>query len=410
MTFTWPLVIPPTPSVFATSSVYSTGISVGNPFYYPPEYFLTLIESLLPDWYLQPLISPGPGYEFIQTMAAIFSRVSLAIGRTECSMFNLYASGGVLSVGTVQFYRASLGSGAFTVKRGTVVQASKSARTFVLAEDVVFGLADFYKNGTVEASTPAGEYNVPGPIITADGTLLEGEIDYIPLPFLDPIYAEPAIQVRQVGDMRYGQAPALDQLGLDRRIARNPNESDDTYRERIRRLPDTVTPAAIHRQLDSIFLPMGLTYDLIETWENRYQSCWDAPLGDLTSPTQGTLLEGTFAYDDTRTDGFYGRWMGEEDHRGAFIVVVPQLQWWEERGEAYDDPALLVEDFASLLGRRATSAYDSPVLDTPEIYSGAYDAGDRAHDVFYLNLYNLLRDIKGGGVRVSIELDPAFAG
>lgn len=414
MTYSWPLITPPVgvPSVAPASSYLSPapGVSLGLPYYYTAENFLELVSNLLPEWYLLPLQSPGPGYELLQAFAAIFERASLALGRTECSMFNLYASGGVQGRGTVQFYRATDGAGAFVVKRGTVVRASKSNREFVLTADVSFGSTDLIVNGVVEGATPAGEYNVPGPLITADGTLLEGEIDEVTFPYLDPVYAEPTIQVRQTGPVTLGQTAALDSIGADRRIDRNAGESDDVYRERIRKLPDTVSPAAIKRQLDSIFLPIGLSYDLIETWENRYDSCWNAPLGDLSNPIQGTLLEGTLAYNDTRTDGFYGRWMGQNDHRAAFVVVVPLLQVWSERAMAYNDPGAVTEDFVSALGVRATSAYNSPALDTDLIFSGVYNGTDASIELFYRNLVSLLTHIKGGGVSVAIELDPAYAG
>lgn len=412
--YTWPLLTPtlPAPSTIVSTSYLApspgSGIATCNPQYFTEEDLLALLDRVFPEWYLQPLKDPGPGYELYQTFAATLSDVSLAVGHFECASFIIFSHGGFQATAAVEFYRASTFAGGFTILEGTIVRTSKTNRSYYLTADVVFGAGDYIVPGLVRAVAPGAEYNVRGPVFTADGTLLQGEIDLIPLPFLDPVFAEPTIQVRQIADAENGQSAVLDQLGLDRRLPRLPNETDEVYKGRIRQLPDTVSPSALVNQLNAIFLPFGLSYVLIETWQNRYQSCWDAPLGDISNPVMGVLLEGTFAYDDPRTEPFFGRWMDERDFIAGIIVVVPNTTSWAMRGMAYDDAGADVgispDSFTTALGRRATSAYDAPADDTEFIYAPAYDGDDLKKNLFYKHLWDLLRQVKGGGVHVSIEL------
>jgi hypothetical protein len=515
--FSWPLTIPvlPAPGAIPSTSFLAPGAGVAgcNPAYFTEAQLLAILDRILPEWYLAPLIDPGPGYELFQAYAKTLERASLAIGHFECANYVISSHGGVRALASVEFYRATSSAGPFIVKQGTICRTSKTNRSYRLIEDVAFppdihatatfttggplvieaitggpvgngiivnlvaggfgvptsldesnpqnititfnylggdgqpdatwaiiealintstiiqvqsnaaagalvlgdaaskilagGAYSLFVAAQVEAVAPGFEYNVPGPFSTADGTVLPGEIDTIPIPILDPLFAEPTIQVRQIADAAGGQPAVLDQLGLDRRLPRLPDEVDEIYKGRIRALPDTVSLAAIRRQLDAIFLVLGLSYDLIETWENRYQSCWDAPLGDITHPTMGLLWEGTFAFDDPRTDPFFGRWMDERDCPAGLVLVVPNLTSWEMRGFAYDDDgagASAPGSFTTTLGRRATSAYDAPDADTPVLFVPFYDGDDRLKALFYIRLWDLLRQIKGAGVHVAIEL------
>jgi len=406
---TWPLTVPilPAPGAIPSTSYLApgNGTAACNPAWLTEEDLLALLERVFPEWYLTPIKDPGPGYELYQAFAKALERVSLAVGRFECASFILFSHGGAHAEASVEFYRSSATAGGFTIKRGTICRTSSSNRSYVLLEDVVFGALDLFVDGEVRAVAPGYEYNVPGPFSTADGTILPGDIDTIAIPILDPVYAEPTIQCRQIADATGGQPAVLDQLGLDRDLPRIPNETDETYKERIRRLPDTVSIDAICRQLDAVFLPLGLAYALIETWENSYQGCWDQPLGDLSHGTMGTLREGVFAFDNPDASQFYGRWMDERDCPAGVIVTAPGLVPWDERGAAYDDTTFIdANDYETVLGRRATSAYDAPDQDSDVIKVPFYDGDDLYHKHFYQRLWNLLREIKGGGVHVAIEL------
>jgi len=365
---------------------------------------LALADRILPQWYLEPLRNPGPGYELLQAFAQAFARCSTAAASAEREAFVITATSGAKALCTVEFYRTSVASGAFTVKRGTVARSPRSGRRFQTLTDVAFGALDLTKQAVVEAVWFGAEYNEPGPRVTLDGTALPGEISDLPLPLLSPLLAEPALQVRQLVDAVGGSCGALDQHGDDRGIDRLHGEDDGRYRGRVGELPDTVTPAALRRQLDAVFLPRGLTYDLIETWENHYQSCWDNPdTAPPVDPVFGVLH--AWGYDDPRTDPFAGRWLGIEDERGAFVVVVPEVGPIEQRGGAWDDPTTAASGFAYPSGRRATTAWDVPLdTDSASVFLWVLDGDDSPRNAFYRDLYALLRSIKGGGVWHTIEL------
>jgi hypothetical protein len=363
---------------------------------------LDVLDRVMPEWYLGPIKDPGPGYEWYQAVARMMSRVSEAVYNAERAMFILYSHGGVLAEADVEFFRPSVATGGFTVKAGSICRTSSTNRSFEVIDDVVFSPSDLVVAGRVRAVAPAPEYNVPGPTTTADGTVLPGEIDLVALPNLDPIFAEPSIQVRQTSDATGGLAAVLDQLGLDRKFPRVAGEPDEIYKGRIRQLPDTVSPAALKRQLDAIFLPMDLSYQLIETWQNEYQTCYDFPNADITHPTMGLAAVDCFVFDDTRDGPFRGRLLDERDFLSGIVVVVPEVGPWADRSMAYDDAGIST---VTARGWRATSALDAPDEDFGTFHVPFLDGGDLLHDQFYKNLFDLLHQIKGGGTNSAIELE-----
>ena len=312
---------------------------------------LSVLDRVFPEWYLDTLKSPGPGYEWYQAVAAMLARASNAIFNTERSMFVVFSHGGARAEADVEFFRADTVTGAFTIKAGTIVRTSKTNRSYELISDAFMPEDELSVEARVRAVAPAAEYNVEGPTVTADGTTLPGEIDLVAIPILDPVLAEPAIQVRQLATAEGGLAAVLDQLGLDKDLPRLIGESDPVYKGRIRQLPDTVSPAALKRQLDAIFLPMDLSYQLIETWQNEYQTCYDFPEGDLVHPMMGVARADCFAFDDPRTDPFRGRLLDERDFISGLVVVVPEVGAWSERSLAYDDDDTVgpSSTFASLI-------------------------------------------------------------
>jgi len=401
MPITWPLtplVITP-PGVIEAGSPYAPNspIDVGVPYYHTQADFLAVAAAVLPDWYLEPLQQYGQGYELLQAYGKQFELASLSVGQLEVLSVLLYSSGGQYALASVEFYRTSLASGSFTVNRGTQVLTSQTNRAYQTMADIAFGPDDWYIATLVQSLGQDSDYNVKGPIITADGTLLPGEIDTVVFPNEDPPFAEPNLQVRQVADAYGGTAPVLDQIGADRGIARNANESDAHYKQRCLALPDTIVPNALQRHLDAVFYPPMLHYDLIETWENRYNSCWNAPIGGPTDPIFGTLV--ALAYNDSRTDRFIPRWMGERDHRSAFVLVVPTFASIADRGMCWNDPA------PTATTTRGTSCWNDPSLgsptDFPGVWNGMDDAGESSRATFLHSTYNLLQSIKGAGVNVS---------
>lgn len=369
-------------------------------------YFLDLFDRILPSDYLEPLKSPGPGYEVFQALAALGERISQAVARFSVGNFIGTAAGGQKAQANVLFSRPTFTAGTVVVQANTIVTTSQGDRRFVLLADVSFGATDLGPlTGLVEAIAFGYEYNVRGERTAADGELLPGEIDTIHSLYEDPPYGDPTIVVHQVEDASGGQAEMLDQLGIDRGLLRSPAEADDPYRTRIITLPDTVSPDAIRRALDAMLDPLGIPYELIETFEITYQTCYDAPPYPIAAnPNYDPNL---FCYDDPRRGAHFDDvWLDDVEYRGAFVVVVPLIGAVADYGMAYDDTAMTPADLVTpglIGGRRAVSAYDAPLTLTPIELVGAYDGTDLGAATIWKGVYDLLQKIKAAGVAAVLE-------
>jgi len=394
-TFSFPVISTYPPAPFSTSDPTLTprdDLSTCVPRFIVKQDFLDLWDRILPFEYIEPMKDPGPGYEVYEAMAEMYQRLSLAVGRVECSLFITLSHGAFKSTGEVEFFRENSLNGAFTIKAGTLVRASSNNREFVLTHDVVFGAADLLKLATVEGKQGDWQFDLPGISTMATGELLPGEVNEVNLPLLDPPFGEPTIQVRQVTDIDRGQPATLDLHGKDRSIARSSNETDDEYRNRIRSLPDTVSPNAIRRQLEALFRPLGITFEYFEVFENKFQSCYNAPTTAATNPTVGPFQPNLFVYNDPRLGEFNNRWLGEQ-HTGAAIVIVVPESFFATFGLAYDDAAAVATPT-----NRGIPAYDASG-------AGAYDGEDLATQAFYLRLWDLLQKIKPSGCTVVLEIE-----
>jgi hypothetical protein len=277
----------------------------------------------------------------------------------------------------------------------------------------VFGAGDVGPHtGTVEAVAAGYEWNLPGPVTTATGAVLPGEIDAIVFPVLDPPYGDPTIAVAQLTDTTGGEDAVLDQIGLDRDLPRALGETDPYFRVRINTLPDTVSMGAIERAVAAAFLAWGVTATVIETWDIRYQTCWDAPAAPI--PANPLYDPNLFCYDDPRAFGwnsppalaFRNVWLDEREFRAAFVVVIPTIGAVRDYGMAWDDTAMDAADLMTidlLGGMRAVGAFDIPsALITTEL-PGAWDGYDLGAATVYKGLYDLLQKIKAAGVYVAFE-------
>jgi hypothetical protein len=368
--------------------------------------FLDLFDRIFPAHWIEPLKSPGPGYEVLQAYAQLFRRVSDAVCVLGRDNLITSAYGGTRATGEVEFYRSTPNSDGIDVviKTGTIVTTSNGV-DFLTIEDVTFLAADLGpKTVDIHAVAMGYEWNVPGVTITADGTSLPGEINAIKTLVEDPAYGDITFQVRQLLATSGGRDAALDQLGADRGISRYASEEDADYRSRIGALPDTVTPNAFSRACKRILDKWKAEYSIIETWDIAFNTCYDSP--QVSIP--GSNYDPTLAcYDDPRSAVQYrNREMDESTMRGCTIVVVDNLQPILDHGFAEDDPAMDADGFISTitLGRRGLNAYDVPSTISASFIQGCYDGYDERKNSVYAGLWKTMQDIKPSGSTAILEL------
>lgn len=179
---------------------------------------LALFDRLLPDFYLAPLKSPGPGYEYLQAVAKMNARVSEAVAHIGSGCYIGSATGGTYATSKVEFYRDNTVFGAVTLLKGTVV-GTYDGYLYQTVADVVFGASDFGPHEvTVQALARGWNWNKPGPVTAASGEVLPGSINQLVSPVVASAGAnfDPTMEVRQTEDAVGGSSPMLDGLGQDR--------------------------------------------------------------------------------------------------------------------------------------------------------------------------------------------------
>lgn len=380
--------------------------------HYTQNHFLRLFDRILPDDYIDPMKrGENRGYEVFQSAGAVGDRISKAVTRLQCGTYYTTAPCGSLATGTVEFFRDSAVSGAFTVLAGTVVTTSRHDRRFELTEDVVFGAGVIGPvSGSVRAIAEGYEWNLPGRRITAAGELLEGEIDTLVEVRLDPPLADLTLRVQQVVDTVGGAPPMLDGLGANRGIYRAAGESCASYRRRTTTIPDTVSPGAIVREVEAALDGVACSWEFVEEFSVQYQTCWDAPSPNpgtptyqATPPLNPSFDDTLFAFDDDRP-GPQNVWLSSGP---GFVVYVDCPDAYRSVGFAYDDPGTSPADFD---GSRGTPAYDGTRWDNPAlIFPAAYDGGiiiDEGIRATLEALYSDLQRIKPAGVTATIILAP----
>jgi hypothetical protein len=365
---------------------------------------LDTINRVMPDSYLEPIRTVGPGYELYEGAAKVGERLSQAVSNWERDGFIMSSGDGARATVEAVFYRESATAGAGSVLPGTLVRASRGGQVFVVTGEAVFGALDLEVTAPAIANGFGYEWNVMGEFVDPDGVMWPGLIDTIDLPLQNPVFWDPTIQVRNVAPATGGRPATLEVLGAERGLQRHTGESAAGYRVRVRTLPDTITPAAIRRQLTNYFRRFpGLYWDVIETWEHRYQECYDAP--DIGPTPTENYNANLFCYDDPRPPSpIANRWLGDNDHVGAFIVEVAMPGPIQEFSLAYDDPAGDAVGMPGSAPFRALSAYDAPDPLIAPAFAPAYDGVDVGLRSFFNALFALLEEIKAGGIFVVIHI------
>lgn len=192
---------------------------------------LALFDRLLPDHYLIPLKNPGPGYEYLQAIAATIARVSTAVSRSSSGAYIGSSTGGSYATVQVRLSRPTAFFGEVTLQgrdlapQGTLV-GTEDGYYYQLMETVTFAVGDVGpKLVTAQAVARGWTWNRPGPFTTADGEFVPGPINRLIRPVFpstpSPPSFDPTIVVEQVTAATGGSAPMLDAVGGDRGIVRS---------------------------------------------------------------------------------------------------------------------------------------------------------------------------------------------
>lgn len=370
--------------------------------------FLELIARTFPPSWLEGLQNPGPGYELVECYAAIAERLDLAAERVRQSLYAYLAPSSAFATVTLSLTRTTTAA-EVTVKLGSSFK-DRYGRQYLLTEDVTFAIGDDGPHQVVaRAAAPGYQFNQLGPYTTAGGEAVEGGINTRSYLMLDPVFGDTSIVAEQVNDATGGVTGLLDLHAEDRGMPRLPGESDDQLRARIRRLPDTTTPAAINRFLQSVFGPLGQQFWVFEPFEQGVAGVTDASTQDV-----GDYETNLMAYDDERVPGgsptppgngvFWGRMWDTREARGAFVVVVPKLPAMRHCGFLLGDAVTSLNALANPNGERGLSVlglYPGVSADiTPTVLSGR----DELVASVYRAVVAGLRRISPAGVFPLVEL------
>lgn len=398
---------PPPPPEAPEELAFVLAGSLGSSPYQPRDeaYFLRLMENALPTYVEGLKRQADNGYEILIALARVGARCSLALSRFVSGSYIAWAEFGAKATGTVVLSRRNAQRGALIVKSGSLV-TTRSKRVFRLLADVPFGALDLGPHSVaVEAVYTGWDHNVEGESTTKAGEVLPGEINAWAALNEDPPYADPNIDVRQIVATTGGRAAMLEQHGLDREVIAQPGEAAESYRARLRQVPDTVSPRALMRAawffLQRVFGP-GVHFWYIEPWEITYQGVWDGPISPI-----GAYDPTVFTYNDPRISvQMRNRWLSEDDTAGSAIVVVPDLQCVEDFSLCFDDPGVVEDDF-NTGGHpgwyRSFNCYDMP--DTFVGYLGCPDGWDAGRRYIYKGIFDLLQRVRAGGNTVTLELE-----
>jgi len=166
-----------------------------------------------------------------------------------------------------------------------------------------------------------------------------------------------------------GIAPMLDELGEERGIYRSPGENDDSYRERVATVADTVSPNAIRRISNRVFAEYGASACLREIGQANFRGFFFD--GDPSSNDPAIA----FAYDldfTIRPQDRHKLIVDYTEMRAFFLIGVPPMPL-PEFGFAFDEG--LVNAFDS---SPHYTFFDGFPITTAILYRTAWQAVEKA--------------------------------
>lgn len=142
-----------------------------------------------------------------------------------------------------------------------------------------------------------------------------------------------------------GRSAMLDELGDERRIYRQPAEPDDSYRKRVATVADKVSPNAIRRIANRVFVPLGGSACLREVGQAKFRGLFFD--GDPSSVDPAVA----FAFDldfGTRPADRFKLLLDYLEFRAFFLIGVPPIPFGDF-GCAFDEGVSNAFDCAPFL-------------------------------------------------------------
>jgi hypothetical protein len=192
-------------------------------------------------------------------------------------------------------------------------QVAFLARTTATLTNATTVVVAGFNNGIVDSGIGPNDLAYPRRILVYDDASSRVTVDGPPLVLgagnnLEVVdLVALGVTVELDGDLSGGVQGWLDAIGAERNLGRGADESDTTYRDRIRNLPDIVSYNAIYRAVSRILTPLGVSFRVMESrgrtdfiepgWG---QFAWDNPNTDIQGLEQHLFQGDRFEY-----QGFY---------------------------------------------------------------------------------------------------------
>lgn len=285
--------------------------------------FLALFDRLLPQYYLEPMKSPGPGYEYLQAVAKVMERVSQSVAHMGDASYIGTATGGARATATVEISRNNSVFGAVTLLAGTLVGTSEGF-LYQTQDSVSFSPTDIGgKTVQVEAVAKGWDWNKPGQKVAANGEVLPGSI----IKLVSAVVPEdgtfdPTLTVKQLTDATGGVSPSLDGLGIDRGVYRQGNNATVRFT-----LPAPATSRVILLPGTRVATDTAYAYQTIET------VTFEAGQTTGTSQAIPVVMPDSYAAGGAIAFLTLPRWGTSEQPTG--VTVEQPLPYSRESDESY---------------------------------------------------------------------------
>lgn len=372
---------------------------------YTQDELLELVRRTMGATWFAAVQEAQDGYELLLAAAKIGERLSQAAKRGyDCSFARTAPVGA----------KATVTLSATRVAKPTTVTLLPDTRLvidgmpFATTTKVTFGVDDAGPYEVqAEAVVERYEWNFSGPFTAASGLeVTPSELD-ITLLRTDPPYGDPSIEFELVSDATGGELAALALHAEDRALHAVPGETPEALRARMTRYQTSGSPTAVADALHAILDPLGVSFRIIETFDDGYRGCYDAPDPSASdTPPSGIMI-----WDDERTVGdmvtdspWWGRWLDAREVCAAAIVLVPNIDVVSEMGFVLDDPMLVITDVNSAIGERGAGALDWDGAMSDDLTCGALDGEDSGKQAVYGAIWSTLQRSKPFGISVALEL------